>query len=162
MRTLINVILILQFGILSAQQSQSKLIIGTWRFEKECDFRTEHEIYKDILETSCGPMTENGLESPDRTFKSNGEYTDYYTTENIRVGNWKLEKTKLSLNSRISKKVFDSRKELMERYLKEQLITKGEDGKYYTRPVELNIKNLTDDRLEFGSEKLYRVWKRIK
>ena len=70
-KILLTIILSFQFAILNAQKTQTELIIGTWRFEKVCDLRTEKEKSK-YVEPKIDPIeTDNGTGSPDITFKIN-------------------------------------------------------------------------------------------
>ena len=79
------------FGLSNAQKKQSELIVGTWRFYETCDFRTDEEK-KEFVEVDYDSFeTENGTSQPDRTFKLNGEYQDYYTKDNIEYGKWKIK-----------------------------------------------------------------------
>ena len=73
-KILLTIILTFQIGLLVAQKTQSELIIGTWRFEKECDLRTEKEK-SEFVEVDIVPIeTENGTGYADRTFKVNNEF----------------------------------------------------------------------------------------
>ena len=71
-------------------------------------------------------------------------------------------KSKTDFKRSYFKKIDESRKELIERFLKKGLISKETDGFYYQKPIEINIKTLTKNRLEFGNEKVYLIHERIK
>jgi len=162
MKNRILIIFLLTIGIINAQEKYSELIIGTWDFDKTCDLRTESEKNEFAEIPWCPPYTENGTGYPTRTFKNDGEYIDYFTSEHIEYGKWQIKNEKLILKSRISKQNAESRKELIERFLKKGLISKESDGFYYQRPIEIDIKSLTENRLEFGNEKVYSIHERNK
>ncbi|MBL0686127.1 hypothetical protein [Aquimarina mytili] len=138
------------------------MIIGTWEFDKTCDLRTEVEKNKFEEIPWCPPYTENGTGYPTRTFKNNGEYIDYFTSEHIKYGKWEIKNDKLILKSRISKQNSESRKELIKRFLKKGLISKETDGFYYQKPIEIEIKSLTENQIEYGNEKIYSIHQNIK
>lgn len=162
MRNRILILFLLVIGTSIAQEKYSELIIGTWKFDKTCDLRTESEKNEFEEIPWCPPITENGTGYPNRTFKNNGEYIDYFTTERIEYGKWRIKNDKLILTSRISKQDAESRKDIIERLIKKSLISKDSDGFYYQKPIEINIKYLTKNRLEFGNEKIYSIHDRIK
>ncbi|MDA9334718.1 hypothetical protein N9Q89_00990 [Flavobacteriaceae bacterium] len=39
---------------------------------------------------------------------------------------------------------------------------KKKDGFYYFKPFELDLKSVSGSQIEFGTEKRYTIWKRIK
>lgn len=160
-KILLTIILTFHIGILIAQKTQSELIIGTWRFEKECDLRKEKEK-PEIVEISCGPETENGTGYADRTFKKNNEYEFYYNRNDINYGKYNIKNHKLTLENRLSNKQVEDNKERIESSVKRKLLIKKQDGFYYTRPVVIELKSLNENRLELGTEKQYTIWKRIK
>ncbi|WP_310993112.1 hypothetical protein [Aequorivita marina] len=160
-KNLLTIILIFQIGLLSAQKTQSELIIGTWRFEKKCDLRTETEKSEFVV-ISCGPETENGTEYADRTFKKNNDFEFYYNLNEISCGKYNIENHKLTLENRLSENQIENNKERVESYLKKKLIIKKQDGFYYYRPVILELKSIIKNRLELGTEKHYTIWTRIK
>jgi hypothetical protein len=162
MKNRISIIFLLIIGISNAQEKYSELIIGTWKFDKTCDLRTEEEKNEFEEIPWCPPVTENGTGYPERTFKKDGEYIDYFTAEHIGNGKWEIKNGKVILKSRISKQNAESKKELIERFLKKGLISKESDGFYYQKTIEISIKYLTKNRLEFGNEKVYSIHKRIK
>ncbi len=162
MKIRILTIFLLTIGITNAQEKYSELIIGTWEFDKNCDLRTDAEKNEFEEIPWCPPYTENGTGYPTRTYKNDGEYIHYFTSEHIEYGKWKIRNGKLILKNRISKQNAESRKELMERFLKKGLISKESDGFYYQKPIEIDIKSLTENQLEFGNEKVYSIHKRIK
>ena len=161
-KILLTIILAFQIGILVAQKTQSELIIGTWRFEKECDLRTDKEKSK-FVNVAIDPIeTENGTGYADRTFKENGEFKFYYNSNHTDIGTYRIENDKLIIERRLSKQKAESRKEAVEWYLKRNLMEKKKDGFYYFKPLELDLKSVFENRIEFGTEKLYTIWKRIK
>ncbi|MDB2462573.1 hypothetical protein N9W61_00500 [Algibacter sp.] len=162
MKNRILILFIPVIGISNAQEKYSKLIVGMWEFDKTCDLRTESEKNQFEEIPWCPPMTESGTGYPNRTFKNNGEYIDYFTSEHIEYGKWRIKNNKLILTNRISEQNAESRKELIKKLLKKGLVSKGEDGFYYQKPIEMEIKYLTNNRLEFGDEKIYSIHKRKK
>ncbi|WP_132704218.1 hypothetical protein [Winogradskyella wandonensis] len=161
-KTLLTIILIFQIGILVAQKTQSEFIIGTWRFEKECDFRTEKEK-SEFIDVAIDPIeTENGTGYADRTFKENGEFEFYYNSNHIDIGAYRIKNDKLIIERRLSKEKAESRKEAVEWHLKRNLMKKKNDGFYYFKPLELDLKSVSENRIELGTEKYYTIWKRIK
>jgi len=162
MRNRLLLMFLLVTAITNAQEKYSDLIIGTWEFDKTCDLRMESKKNEFEEIPWCPPYTENGTGYPTRTFKNDGEFVDYFTSENIEYGKWEIKNEKLILKSRISKQNAKSRKELIERFLKKGLVTKESDGFYYRRPIKIDIKSLTQNRLEFGNEKMYSIHKRKK
>lgn len=162
MKIRILIIFLLTIGIINAQEKYSELIVGTWEFYKNCDLRTDAEKNEIEEVPWCPPYIENGTGYPTRTFKNDGEYIDYFTSEHIEYGKWKIRNGKLILKNRISKLNAESSKESIKRFLKNGLISKEADGYYYQKPIEINIKSLTINRLEFGNEKIYSIHERIK
>ena len=161
-KILLTIILTFQIGILVAQKTQSELMIGTWRFEKECDLRTDKEK-SEFVEPTIDPIeTENGTGYADRTFKENGEFEFYYNSNHTDIGIYRIENDKLIIERRLSKEKAESRKEAVKWYLKRNLMTKKKDGFYYFKPLELDLKSVSENRIEFGTEKRYTIWKRIK
>ena len=161
-KILLTIILAFQIGILVAQKTQSELIIGTWRFEKECDLRTDKEK-SEFVEPVIDPVeTENGTGYADRTFKEYGEFEFYYNSNHKDIGTYRIDNSKLIIERRLSKEKAESRKEAVEWHLKRNLIEKKKDGFYYFKPLELDLKSVSENRIEFGTEKRYTIWKRIK
>ena len=161
-KILLTLILTFQIGILVAQKNQSELIIGTWRFEKECDLRTDKEK-SEFVEPDIDPIeTENGTGYADRTFKENGEFEFYYNLNYTDIGTYRIENNKLIIERRLSKEKAESRKEAVEWHLKRNLMEKKNDGFYYFKPLELDLKSVSEKRIEFGSGKRHTIWKRIK
>ncbi|MFD2697798.1 DUF1878 family protein [Mesonia sediminis] len=161
-KILLTLILTFQIGILVAQKNQSELIIGTWRFEKECDLRTDKEK-SEFVKPDIDPIeTENGTGYADRTFKENGEFEFYYNLNYTDIGTYRIENNKLIIERRLSKEKAESRKEAVEWHLKRNLMEKKNDGFYYFKPLELDLKSVSEKRIEFGTEKRYTIWKRIK
>jgi hypothetical protein len=152
-------ILILQFGIVSSQETQAEMIIGTWRFEMECDFRPEKEKYTEPKINYF--ETENGSHYADRIFKSNNSFEWYYTKNRSNFGIYKLIKGKLNLERRLGKEQAENNPNAIEKSLKLNRIEKKKDGYYYFKPHELTIKSLTKNQMEIGTEKLYTIWRRI-
>lgn len=162
MRIVLTLILFFQIGFLSAQQTQSELIIGTWRFERECDLRTEEEKSEFIEVPWCPPVTENGTGYADRIFKANNEFEFYLTKTDSDFGNYKLYKNKLTIERRLEKEQAENKPKAIEWSLKRNLIEKKRDGYYYFKLQELTVKSITENQIEFGTEKHYTIWKRIK
>lgn len=161
-KILLTIILTSQIGILVAQKTQSELIIGTWRFEKECDLRTEKEK-SEFVEPDVDPIeTENGTGYADRTFKGDGKFEFYYNSNQSYNGTYRIKNDKLIFERRLSKEKAESRKEAVEWHLKRNLMKKKKDGFYYFKPFELDLKSVSENRIEFGTEKRYTIWKRIK
>lgn len=165
-KNLFTFIFLFQIWILIAQKTQSELIIGTWRFQKNCDLRSEMEKSEkrkhEFVEASwCPPETENETGYPDKTFKKNGEYIDYFTSTNVQHGKWKIENGNLILISRISKKVTNSYKDRMDKLLKKGAITKGEDGYLYQKPIVIQIKLISEVIIEFGNDMVYSIHEKI-
>jgi len=160
--TLLTLILVFQIGILSAQNTQSELIIGTWRFEKEYDLRTENEKSEFGEVPWCPPETENGTGFADRIFKTNNEFEFYLTKTDSDFGFFQIKKGKLIIERRISKEQQEQKPEVIKWHLKRNLIEKKADGFYYYKPLELDLKSVSDNQIEFGTEKHYTIWKRIK
>ena len=162
MKNRILIIFMLFIGISNAQEKFSELIIGTWKFDKTCDLRAETEKNEFAEIPWCPYPTDDGTGYPIRTYKENGEYSDYFTAEHVEYGKWEIKNEKLILKTRISKQNAESRKETIERYRKKGLVSKENDGFYYQKPIEINIKSLTENRLEFGGEKVYSLYERKK
>lgn len=162
MKILLKFILILQIGVLSAQQTQSEMILGTWRFDEECDFRTEQEKSEYVEVTVTPIVTENGTGYPDRKFKRNGEFEFYYNSNHTDFGKYELKKNKLIIIRRISKETAESKKKVVEWTLERNLMEKKEDGFYYFKPQDLELKLLTENQIEFGTEKHYTIWRQLK
>ena len=105
-KILLPLLMISQIGILSAQKTQSNLIIGTWRFEKEYDFRTEKEksnpTFENVKITIDYVETENGTHHPDKTFKNDGKYIGYFNREHIDYGKWEIQNDTLIIWTEIS------------------------------------------------------------
>lgn len=161
-KILLTIILTFQIGLLVAQKTQSELIIGTWRFEKECDLRTEKEK-SEFVEVDIDPIeTENGTGYADKTFKVNNEFEFYFNSNHTDKGTYRIENNKLIIERRISKEKAESRKKAVEWHLKRNLMKKKKDGFYYFKPLELDLKSVSENRIEFGTEKRYTIWKRIK
>jgi hypothetical protein len=161
-KILLTLILVFQIGILIAQNTQTDLIVGTWRFEKECDLRTEQER-SEYVEPMIDPIeTDNGTGYADRTFKSNSEFEFYYNSNHTDIGTYRIENNKLIIERRLSKEKAESRKEAVEWHLKRNLMKKKKDGFYYFKALELDLKSVSENRIEFGTEKRYTIWKRIK
>lgn len=156
------IIFLLIIGISNAQEKYSELIIGTWKFDKTCDLRTEAEKNEFEEIPWCPYPTDDGTGHPIKTYNADGTYSDYFTEEHIEYGKWEIKNEKLILKSRISEENAELRKERIERFLKKGLISKESDGFYYQKPIEISIKDLTENQLEFGSEKTYSVHERIK
>jgi len=155
-------LLTFQIGILIAQKTQSELIIGTWRFEKECDLRTDKEK-SEFVEPDIDPIeTENGTGYADRTFKENGEFEFYYNSNHTDIGTYRIENNTLIIERRLSKEKAESEKEAVEWHLKRNLMKKKKDGFYYFKPFELDLKSVSGSQIEFGTEKRYTIWNRIK
>ena len=152
----------LQIGILVAQKTQSELIIGTWRFEKECDLRTDIEKSELVEVPWCPPETENGTGYADRIFKESKEFEFYLTKTDSDFGLYQINDYKLIIERRISKEQAEQKPDVINWHLKRNLIEKKADGFYYYKPLELNLKSVTENRIEFGTEKHYTIWKRIK
>ncbi len=130
-----------QIGILVAQKTQSELVIGTWRFEKECDLRTEKEK-SEFVDIAVDPIkTENGTGYPDRIFKENGEFEFYFNSNHTNIGIYRIENNKLIIERRLSKEKSESRKEAVEWHLKRNLMKKKKNGFYYFKPLELDLKS---------------------
>ena len=160
-KTLLTLILIFQIGILSAQKTVSELIVGTWRFEKVCDLRTEKEKSEFAEIPWCPPETENGTGHADRIFKEDNEFEFYYNLNESSYGTYKVENQKLVLENRLSEKQIKNNKQRVESNLKRKLLIKKQDGFYYSRPLILELKSISENRLEIGTEKKYTVWRRI-
>ncbi|WP_299680639.1 lipocalin family protein [uncultured Tenacibaculum sp.] len=161
-KILLTIILTFQIGIIVAQKNQSELIIGTWRFEKECDLRTDKEK-SEFVNVAIDPIeTENGTGYSDRTFKENGEFEFYYNSDHTNIGTYRIENDKLIIERRLSKEIAKNRKEAVDLHLKRKLMIKKKDGFYYFKPLGLDLKSVSDNRIEFGTEKHYTIWKRIK
>ena len=143
-KILLAILLIFQIGFLSAQKIQSELIVGTWRFEKECDLRTEKEKSEFVI-ISCGPETENGTEYADRTFEKNNEFEFYYNSNEIGCGKYYIENGTLILENRLSENQVKSNKNRVESYLKKDLIVKKDDGFYYSRPIILKLRSINEN-----------------
>ena len=161
-KILLTIILTFQIGVLIAQKTQSELTIGTWRFEKECDLRTDKEK-SEFVEPEIDPIeTENGTGYPDRTFKENGEFEFYYNSNHTDIGKYRVKNNKLIIERRLSKEKAESRKEAVDWHLKRNLMIKKDDGFYYFKPLKFDLKSVSENRIEFGTEKYYTIWKRIK
>lgn len=160
-KILLTYILIFKIGVLSAQNASSELIVGTWRFEKICDLRTEEEKNEFDEIPWCPPDTENGTGYADRIFKNNNEFEFYLTKTVSDFGLYQIKGGKLIIERRISEEQAKQNPEGMKRGLKRNLIEKKEDGYYYYRPYELDLKSVSENQIEFGTEKHYTVWKRI-
>ncbi len=63
---------------------------------------------------------------------------------------------------RLSKEKAESGKEAVEWHLKRNLMKKKKDGFYYFKPFELDLKSVSGSQIEFGTEKRYTIWNRIK
>ena len=159
---LLTIMFIFQIGTLIAQKTQSELIIGTWRFEKECDLRTEKEKPEFIEIPWCPPETENGTGYADRIFRENNEFEFYLTKTDSDFGLYQIKDGKLTIERRISKERAEQKPDVIKWYLKRKLIEKKADGFYYYKPLELNLKSVAENLIEFGTEKHYTIWKRIK
>ncbi len=162
-KILLTLILTFQFGFLSAQTTPSELIIGTWRFEKECDLRSEKEkskAIKEVIELTEIDI-ENGTNYPDRIFKENGEFEFYYNSSYSTYGNYNIKNQKLFIETRLSKEQIESNPKRVEWALERNLLTQKKDGLYY-KPLILEIKSIDKHQLELGTENQYTVWRRIK
>ncbi len=172
MRIILSLIFLIQIKVSLAQNASLDLLIGTWRFEKKVDFDKINENKKSELvnTTFCPIETENGTEYPDRIFKANNEYEFYYSKQESRTGFFEIKKNKIICwrlafkePNYVLKVPIEVDTEKMEYYLKRKLVTKKEDGNYYfSKPVEFNIKSITKDRIEFGKNEKYSVWKKIR
>ena len=160
-KTLLTIILIFQIGILVAQKTQSELIIGTWRFEKECDLRTEKEKSEFAKMSWCPPVTDNGTGYADRTFSADGEFVFYYNSNHTDFGIYQIKDNQLIIQRRLLKEQAESKKEEIKWHLKRKLIEKKDDGFYYLPPLKLDLKSVTENQIEFGTDKHYTIWKRI-
>jgi len=163
MKTLLNLIFILQIGILSSQNIKSELIIGTWKFEKEHDFRTEKESSESEKVIIDPIEIENGTRYPDRTFHQNGKFEFYYNKTQSTKGKYEFKSGNLICWKMISINQIKEKPKFVESLLKRKQILKKKDGNYYfSKPTKLQIKSITKSSIEFGTEKKYSVWKRIK
>ena len=160
-KLILTLILVFQIGILSAQKNQSNLIVGTWRFEMNCDLRTEQEKadFADI--PYCPPITENSTGHADRIFNSNGKFKFYFSDSNFKLGLYKIKNGKLLIENRISEEQANQRPDIIKRYLERNLIEKKDDGFYYYKPQKLNIKSISENQIEFGTDEYYNIWKRV-
>ena len=161
-KSLLILILISQIGVLSAQNPSSELIIGTWRFEKVCDLRTEKEKTEFEEIPWCPPVTENGTGYADRIFKKNNEFEFYLTKTESDFGLYQIKNGKLIIELRIPKEQAEQKPDVIKWHLKRQLIEKKADGLYYYKPLDLNLKSVSEKQIVFGNDKVYTIWKRIK
>jgi transposase len=161
-KILLTIILTFQIVVLSAQNIQKELIFGTWRFEKKIDLRTENETSK-FVEVIIDPIeTENGTGYPDKTFKKSGEFEFYYSKIQSTNGNFEFKKMTLICWKLIPKNKIKEKPELVKSQIKKKTILIKKDGNYYfSQPIELKIKSLNKNTVEFGTEKNYSVWKRV-
>ena len=138
------------------------MIIGTWRFEKAFDLRTEEEKSK-YEEIHINPKeTENGTGYADRIFKINNEFEYYFTKNDSDFGKFMIKKNKVIIERRLLKEQAENSPMLLKRLIERKLIKKKDDGFYYFKPLELDLKYLSKNHIEFGTEKEYSIWKRIK
>ncbi|WP_405368928.1 hypothetical protein [Nonlabens sp. Asnod2-A12] len=133
------------------------MIIGTWRFEKNCDLRTRQEKVKYSNIPYCPRETDTNSGNTDRVFKSNNQF-EFYETQ---FGIYKIKNNVLIIEHRILQEHANLNPDAIKRYLKRKLIEKKDDGFYYYKPQMLSIKSISDDQIEFGSDKQYTIWKRI-
>ncbi|MFC7357074.1 lipocalin family protein [Jejudonia soesokkakensis] len=161
-KILITFILTFQIGILIAQKSQSELLLGTWRFEKELDLRNNAEKSKYEEIPWCPYETESGTGYPDLTFKKDNLFERYFTKEHIEYGKWEIKNNEILIYRLIQKEKAKKSFEFTKRLLKRKLIFKGTDGNYYFKPHKLKIKNLLKNKAEFGNNKEFEIYKRIK
>lgn len=157
MKNILSIILIFHFGVYNFNYSDN--IIGTWRIKKTVNLRTLKEItrynFKQI-------KTENGTGYPERTFKVNGDFIDYYTADYKEYGKWEIVDNNLVLNHILEKKNTDSNKELLNVLKSNNLIYKVENGFYYLKPTEIKIKSINKNRIQLGTDSVYTIYKRVK
>ena len=161
-KILLTLISTFQIGILVAQKNQSELLLGTWRFEKKLDLRknVESSNYEEI--PWCPYETESGTGYPDLTFKKDNLFEKYFTKEHIEYGRWEINNNEILIYRLIEKEKAEKSSELTERLLKRKQIFKGNDGNYYFNPNKLKIKSILKNRAEFGNNKEFEIYKRIK
>lgn len=160
MKNILSIILIFHFGVYNFNYSD--VIIGTWRVKKTVNLRTLKED-KEITRCNFKQIkTENGTGYPDRTFKVNGDYVDYYTANYKEYGKWEIADNNLVLNHILEKKNTDSNKELLNVLKSNNLIFKEENGFYYLQPTEIKIKSINKNRIQLGTDSVYTIYKRVK
>jgi len=161
--TLFAMIVLIVFLNCTAQ-NQKEMIVGTWRFEKECDLRTEEEKskYVEVVIKSIEIETENGTEYPYRIFKVNNEFEFYYNKNQSTIGIFEINNQTLFYWRLIPLNKIEAKPKVTESLLNRKLIEKKYDGNFYfSYPLKLEIKSITKNRIEFGTENNYTVWKRI-
>ena len=145
------------FGFLICNsQNKSQLIIGTWKHEKEIDQRTYNE------KTSEDNGVPKIIESDEKAdlFLTFDKTHVYYN--NREFGLWKMNKDSLLIYNKVSKDNEHLDKKIREEYLKDEFLVLKEDGIYFSEPHYLKIKRLSKETLEFGNEKRYSIYTRIK
>ncbi len=158
----ICLILLLSIGTIYSQEINSDLIVGTWRLYQKCDLRSLAEKNKIVEIPWCPIETENGTNYPDRTFKEDGTYSDYYSVDNIEYGKWEIKKKSIILTQKIPDKKVESKTKFIDKLLSSGIITRGKDGFYYQKTSVLLIKTISENRVEFGNDDVYSIYDRVK
>ena len=159
-KNLLSLILIVQIGILSSQNNQSELILGTWSFEKEVIRKTNNQK-SDYIEVSwCPHETESGTGYPDLIFKKDNIIEKYYTKEHIEFGKWEIKKNIILIYRLIEKEKAEEKTKSIKHLLERKLIFKGNDGNYYFKPYKMKIRTITKSKIEFGTNEQFDIYKR--
>ena len=145
------------FGFLTCySQNKSELIIGKWKFEKKVDLRTTQEKIADKINEP--QIIESDQESD--TFLTFNKTDNYYNEKEF--GKWEIKKDSLLIYRKVSKDKEHLDKKIRDEYLKDKFLILKKDGIYFSKPYSLKIKYLSKEKLEFGTEKRFSIWKRIK
>ncbi|MBJ6369889.1 hypothetical protein [Snuella sedimenti] len=153
-----NVFLIIfMLGFLTCYaQNKSELIIGTWKFDKKIDLRTFLEKESDINKE---PQTIESDEKPD-TFLTFNKTNSYYNKKEF--GQWEIKKDTLLIYRKVSKDKEHLDQRIRNEYLKDKFLVLKKDGIYLSNPFYLRIKSISNETLEFGSEKRFSIYRKIK
>jgi len=137
-------------------QNKSELIIGKWKFEKKIDLRTTQEKKADKIND---PQIIESDQVSD-TFLTFNKTDNYYNEKEF--GKWEIKKDSLLIYRKVSKDNEHLDKKMRDEYLKDKFLILKKDGIYLSKPYYLRIKYLSNVKLEFGTEKRFSIWKRIK